>query len=335
MKEKEEPVVITSFKKKETITPVFVAEGKKADYEPVILKYDVSKNEEKKGFYVKMPKLELTSVALKNMADETKAYLKTEGYSISDDDLKCFISSLTSRLIYIKENDFPEYVLKLAKYFTGSLYYAESPNDASILKCMYSACCNPRNLHFLLWKLKPNVPMPEYLVKYINLPSSNVEMIMNEYINEAYVGKVRLTDNIYVFICGDINLLDERLKKQYVIFNPKWKRTEKDNVAFKYISLNSLKNMYKVMDVVSDSLWIKVSQIEDILNSMSVTLENKDYNHLDDYLVTLVNQGIDEDKALNYLIENRLFPMINEKNLEELKRRLIEVGIYTSGRENS
>lgn len=334
MKEKEEPVVVTSFKKKETITPVFVAEGKKAEYEPVILKYDLGKNEEKKGFYVDMPKLDLTSVALKNMADETKSYLKNEGYSIKDDDLKCFISSLTSRLIYIPLDDFPESVLSIAKYFTGSVYYAESPNDASILKCLYSACCNPKTIHFLLWKLKPNVPMPEYLVRYINFPSSSVEMIMNEYINESYIGKVRLTDNIFVIICGNIDLLEQRLKRQYVIFNPRWKRVEKENVGFKSISLNSFKNMYKVMDVVSDSLWTKVSQIEDILTSMKITLENKDYNHLDDYLVTLVNQGIDENQAIIYLIENRLFPMMAKEVLEELKRRLNEVGLY-SGRENS
>ena len=46
-----------------------------------------------------MPKVTLTSVALKNMAEEIGKALKNEGMELRGKDLKLFVSSLTSRLI--------------------------------------------------------------------------------------------------------------------------------------------------------------------------------------------------------------------------------------------
>ena len=56
MPDKDEPVVVSSFKRDDGPAPVYVAEGKEAEFEPVILKYDVEKKEEKKGFYVDIEK---------------------------------------------------------------------------------------------------------------------------------------------------------------------------------------------------------------------------------------------------------------------------------------
>jgi hypothetical protein len=100
MPDKEEPIVVSTFKKETGPAPVFVSEGKHSDFEPVVLKYDVKKNEDKKGFYVKMPEVDLTSVALKNMADELGAYLKTEGFSVKEIALKNFI--FTSLFLLVK-----------------------------------------------------------------------------------------------------------------------------------------------------------------------------------------------------------------------------------------
>ena len=334
MQEKDEPVVVSSYKRDEGPAPVFVAEGKEAEFEPVILKYDVNKKEEKKGFSVKMPNLTLTSVALRNMADEVSKYLKNFGMDIKEDELKVFISSLTSRLIVIDNADSLEYTTKISEYFCDNVFVAKGAYDAALLKCCYSACRNPLVAHFLLWPIKENVPMPEFLIRYIELPSSGIEMVMNEYINDAYIGKAKLTDNIFVIAYGNKDYLDKRLNRQYTIWNPRLKRVEKENTGYKTISMNSFKNMHKVMDPINDSLWTKMSGIEEILESMSVTLENKDCNHLDDFLVTLVNQGMDNDKALKYLCDYRLFPMVSKDlDLEEFKRRLTEAGIYAKGRE--
>ena len=335
MPNKDEPVVVSSFKKDDGPEPVFVAEGKEADIEPVILKYDIAKKEEKKGFYVDMPKMSLTSVALKNMAEEISKYLKNFGISIKEDELKIFVSSLTSRLIVIDDSDSLEYISKISEYFCDSAFIAKGAYDAALLKCCYSACRNPLVAHFLIWPIKKNVPMPEFLIRYINLPASSVEMVMNEYINDSYVGKVKLPDNIFVIAYGNKENLDDRLNRQYTLWNPRMKRIEKENVGYKTISMNSFKNMHKVMEPINDSLWTKMNGIEEILDSMSVTLENKDCNHLDDFLVTLVNQGIDNENALKYLCNHRLFPMVNKfLDIEEFKRRLTEAGIYAKGREN-
>lgn len=334
MQSKDEPVVVSSFKKDDGPEPVFVAEGKEADIEPVILKYDTKKNEEKKGFYVQMPKVTLTSVALKNMAEEIGKALKNEGMELRGKDLKLFVSSLTSRLIYIPKNDAKEYMECISKYFCGNVFYAKSQNDSAILKCAYSAITNPLVIHFLLWDNEKGHPMPEYLIKYISLPSSNVEMMVNEYVNDIYINKIKLPDNIYIVMTGDLDILDKRLYKKYVIWDPKLKRCEHENVGFKIISMNSFKNMHKVMDTVSDNLWSKMSTIEEVLNSMNFTLENKDCNSLDDYLVTLYNQEILEEDILKYLCEYRLFPMVkNFIDVNEFKRRLNELGIYKEGRE--
>ena len=334
MQSKDEPVVVSSFKKDDGPEPVFVAEGKEADIEPVILKYDIKKNEEKKGFYVQMPKVTLTSVALKNMAEEIGKALKNEGMELRGKDLKLFVSSLTSRLIYIPKNDSWEYMECISKTFCGNVFYAKSQNDSAILKCAYSAITNPLVIHFLLWDNEKGHPMPEYLIKYISLPSSNVEMMVNEYVNDIYINKIKLPDNIYIVMTGDLECLDKRLYKKYVIWDPRLKRCEKDNQGFKIISMNSFKNMHKVMDTVSDNLWSKMSTIEEVLNSMNFTLENKDCNSLDDYLVTLYNQEVLEEDILKYLCEYRLFPMVkNFIDLNEFKRRLNELGIYKEGRE--
>ena len=290
MQEKDEPVVVSSYKRDEGPAPVFVAEGKEAEFEPVILKYDVNQKEEKKGFSVKMPNLTLTSVALRNMADEVSKYLKNFGMDIKEDELMVFISSLTSRLIVIDDADSLEYTTKISEYFCDNVFVAKGAYDAALLKCCYSACRNPLVAHFLLWPIKENVPMPEFLIRYIELPSSGIEMVMNEYINDAYIGKAKLTDNIFVIAYGNKDYLDKRLNRQYTIWNPRLKRVEKENTGYKTISMNSFKNMHKVMDPINDSLWTKMSGIEEILESMSVTLENKDCNHLDDFLVTLVNE---------------------------------------------
>ncbi len=335
MPEKDEPVVVSSYKRDEGPAPVFVAEGKEAEDEPVILKFDVAKKEEKKGFHVKMPNLTLTSVALRNMAEEISKYLKNFGMEIKEDELKVFISSLTSRLIVIDDVDSLEYTSKISEYFCDNTFVCKGAYDAALLKCCYSACRNPLVAHFLLWPIKDKVPMPEFLIRYIQLPSSGIEMVMNEYINDAYVGKAKLPDNIFVIAYGNSNYLDKRLNRQYTIWNPRLKRVEKENTGYKTISMNSFKNMHKVMDPINDQLWTKMSGIEEVLDSMSVTLENKDCNHLDDFLVTLVNQGIDNDKALKYLCDYRLFPMVSKYlDLEEFKRRLTEAGIYAKGREN-
>lgn len=334
MQSKDEPVVVSSFKKDDGPEPVFVAEGKEADIEPVILKYDIKKNEEKKGFYVQMPKVTLTSVALKNMAEEIGKALKNEGMELRGKDLKLFVSSLTSRLIYIPKNDAKEYMECISKYFCGNVFYAKSQNDSAILKCAYSAITNPLVIHFLLWDNEKGHPMPEYLIKYISLPSSNVEMMVNEYVNDIYINKIKLPDNIYIVMTGDLDILDKRLYKKYVIWDPRLKRCEHENVGFKIISMNSFKNMHKVMDTVPDSLWSKMSTIEEVLNSMNFTLENKDCNSLDDYLVTLYNQEVLEEDILKYLCEYRLFPMVkNFIDVNEFKRRLNELGIYKEGRE--
>ena len=334
MQSKDEPVVVSNFKKDDGPEPVFVAEGKEADIEPVILKYDIKKNEEKKGFYVQMPKVTLTSVALKNMAEEIGKALKNEGMELRGKDLKLFVSSLTSRLIYIPKNDAKEYMECISKTFCGNVFYAKSQNDSAILKCAYSAITNPLVIHFLLWDNEKGHPMPEYLIKYISLPSSNVEMMVNEYVNDIYINKIKLPDNIYIVMTGDLDILDKRLYKKYVIWDPRLKRCEKDNQGFKIISMNSFKNMHKVMDTVSDNLWSKMSTIEEVLNSMNFTLENKDCNSLDDYLVTLYNQEVLEEDILKYLCEYRLFPMVkNFIDLNEFKRRLNELGIYKEGRE--
>lgn len=333
MPDKDEPVVVSSFKRDDGPAPVYVAEGKEAEFEPVILKYDVEKKEEKKGFYVDIKDIQLTSVALMNMAEEIKNYLKNEGISLKEDDLKVFVSSLTSRLILIDDSEFKDYVFKISEYFSKNVFYAKSVNDSSILKCCYSACRNPLVCHFLLWDLKPNMPLPEYLVRYILLPSSGVEMIMNEYINDTYIGKAKLTDNIFIIVRGNKEYLDSRLDGQYALWNPRMKRVEKENAPYKVISMNSFKNMHKVMDPISDELWSKMNTIEEVLASMSFKLENKDCNHLDDFLVTLVNQGLDDNRALEYLLEYRLFPMVSKRiDLEEFKRRLNEVAIYQRGR---
>ena len=334
MQSKDEPVVVSSIKKDDGPEPVFVAEGKEADIEPVILKYDIKKNEEKKGFYVQMPKVTLTSVALKNMAEEIGKALKNEGMELKVKDLKLFVSSLTSRLIYIPKNDAKEYMECISKYFCGNVFYAKSQNDSAILKCAYSAITNPLVIHFLLWDNEKGHPMPEYLIKYISLPSSNVEMMVNEYVNDIYINKIKLPDNIYIVMTGDLEYLDKRLYKKYVIWDPRLKRCEHENVGFKIISMNSFKNMHKVMDTVSDNLWSKMSTIEEVLNSMNFTLENKDCNSLDDYLVTLYNQEVLEEDILKYLCEYRLFPMVkNFIDVNEFKRRLNELGIYKEGRE--
>lgn len=329
MVKKDEPVVISSYKKDNGPSPVFVAEGKEAEFEPVILKYDVTKKEEKKGFYVTLPNLKLTSVALRNMADEIGNYLKCEGIALKGNDLKIFISGLTSRLILIDDDSFKDYAFKISNYFSNNSYLVKGANDANLLKCCYSACRNPLVCHFILWELKENVPMPEFLIRYILFPSSGVEMIMNEYINDAYINKARLKDNIFVMVCGDYKYLDERLKKKYALWNPKMKRIEKENVRYNIISMNSFKNMHKVMNPINDSLWVKISHIEEILESLSFKMENKDCNCLDDFLVTLINQGIDDDTALKYLLEYRLFPMVRDYiDINEFKRRLEESALY-------
>jgi hypothetical protein len=158
--------------------------------------------------------------------------------------------------------------------------------------------------------------------------------MVNEYVNDIYINKIKLPDNIYIVMTGDLDILDKRLYKKYVIWNPKLKRCEKENQGFKIISMNSFKNMHKVMDTVSDNLWSKMSTIEEVLNSMNFTLENKDCNSLDDYLVTLYNQEVLEEDILKYLCEYRLFPMVkNFIDVNEFKRRLNELGIYKEGRE--
>lgn len=330
---KEAPVVISGYKKGDGPVPIFVSHDMEGEAEPVVLKFKEN-DVVSKGYYVNVPDGKLTTVALSNMASEIDKYYRSRGLEISEFDLKLFISALTSRIVYVPAEKIPPFISRLTYYFSGNVFYIDKLMDADYLKGCFAACRTPDRLNFFVINLQKDVQLPNFIVSYVQTPASRIQVKMEQYVNDVFINKLRLTDNIYVIATGDLEALPSSLNKYYSIWNPKVKTINKEKVEYKTISLSSLKNMHKVMNPISDDLWEKMNQIEGILARFKINLTNKDFNQLDDYLVTLVNQGVDEQTALACFVEYRLIPMVkNQISEKSLKAMLNEVGINTSGKE--